>query len=365
MAWRNRVEVSYGSLRHNVMRVVEAAAGRAVVAVVKADAYGLGLERCVRIYHESGVAALAVATIGEADRVRSAVPEARVILLGSPLPEERPAVVASGYEVFCSTLEEVQEFAHLATPRAPLSVHINIDTGMGRFGCLPEVAPAVVEEVLSWTTLHLAGLASHYPMADDPVLSGAQEAAFEEVLARLPPLPPDCWIHYAASEGLLLRPPGRSTAVRVGLLLTGTVPDSCPDLGLRPAVRWVSSLSLVKRLGAGHGISYRRLHVLHRDSVTGIVPVGYADGYPIALSGKGSVLVQGRRCPVLGRVTMDYVVVDLTDLPSQPSPGESVVLFGGQGEETISVNEMARLANTIPYDIFCGLRGRCDVVGVP
>lgn len=365
MAWRNRVEVSYGSLRHNVARVIELAGGRGVVAVVKADAYGLGLERCARIYHESGVAALAVAAISEADRVRSAVPEARVILLGSPLPEERSAAVASGYEACVSSLDEVQEYAHLAAPRAPLPVHVNIDTGMGRWGATPADARLIVQEVLSWNTLRLAGIVSHYPMADDPVVSGAQEASFQEVLAALPPLPPECWIHYANSEGLVLRPPGSSNVVRCGLLLTGINPESCPDLGLRPAVRWVSSLSLVKHLPAGHGISYNRTHVLGRDSLIGIIPVGYADGYPIALSSKGSVLIQGRRCRILGRVTMDYCVVDLTDLPHPPAPGEPVVLFGSQSGETIPITELARLAGTIPYDILCGLRGRCEVVGVP
>src|SRR3954468_6873821 len=115
MAWRNRVEVSYGTLRSNIAAIIGASSGRKVIAVVKADAYGLGLERCARIYLEAGVSALAVAALSEADRVRAAVPDARVILLGSPLPEERPAVVASGYEVCCSTIDEVHEFANLAS----------------------------------------------------------------------------------------------------------------------------------------------------------------------------------------------------------------------------------------------------------
>ena len=365
MAWRNRVEVSYGTLRANVAAIRKAAGERTVIAVVKADAYGLGLERCARIYHEAGVTALAVATVGEADRVRSAVPEARVILLGSPLPEERPLVATSGYEVFCSTLDEVQEFAHLANPVSPLPVHVHVDTGMGRFGALPEDAIGMVLEVLSWTSLRLAGISTHYPMADAENVANHQEEAMVDLLDRLPPLPDGCLIHYANTEGLLLRPAGLATAVRVGLLLTGIVPDGCPNIGVKPAVRWVSSLSLIKRLPAGHGISYNHTKRLERDSVIGIVPVGYADGYPIGLSNKGNVLVQGIRCPILGRVTMDYLIVDLTDLAFPPAPGEGVVLFGGQGAEQVTVSEMARLAGTIPYDVLCGLRGRCEVVGVP
>jgi alanine racemase len=365
MAWRNRVEVSYSALRANVAAAQRAAGGRRVVAVVKADAYGLGLERCARIYHTSGVAALAVASIGEADRVRKVVPEARVILLGSPLPEERPAAVASGYESCCSTLEEVHEFAHLGHTRAPHPVHVNVDTGMGRFGAQPDEAEVLVRGVLAAPTLRLAGICTHYPMAADAELAAAQEALYAGLLARLPELPADCWRHVANSEGVLLRPPGPSDTVRVGLLLTGECPDGCPDPGVQPAVSWLSAISLVKRLPAGHGVSYNRSHVLRRDSLVGIVPVGYADGYPIALSGRGSVLIQGRRCPVLGRVTMDYCIVDLTDLPRPPAPGEGVVLFGAQGGERITVAELASLAGTIPYDILCGLRGRCEVVGVP
>jgi alanine racemase len=365
MAWRNRVEVSYGTLKANIATIVGAANGRKVIAVVKADAYGLGLERCARIYLEAGVSALAVAALSEADRVRAAVPDARVILLGSPLPEERPAVVASGYESSCSTLEEVQEFATLASPRAPHPLHLMVDTGMGRFGAVPDDAERLVRVTLQSPSLRLAGICTHYPMAADAGVAEGQERAFTELLARLPRLPADCWIHYANSEGLLLRPPGPSHAVRVGLLISGVLPDGCPNPGIAPAVRWVSSLSLVKPLPTGHGISYERSRVLERDSLIGIVPVGYADGYPLALSNKGSVLVQGRRCPILGRVTMDYLIVDLTDLPHPCAPGEPVVLFGSQGAETITVGELARLAGTIPYDILCGLRGRCEVVGVP
>ncbi|HAT10040.1 MAG TPA: alanine racemase [Planctomycetes bacterium] len=364
MAWRNRVEVSYGALRQNVAAIRAAAAGRAVIAVVKADAYGLGLERCARIYHEAGASAMACATLGEADKIRRVVPEARVILLGSPLPEERPSVVAGGYEPCLSTLDEVHEFAHLANPRSPLSVHVNLDTGMGRFGALPDEAEAMIREVLAWNSLHLAGISTHYPMADRIEVASGQEQLMDALLDRIGPLPADVWIHWHNSEGLLLRPVDRTNAVRVGLLLSGTVPAGCPDPGLTPAVRWVSSLSLVKRLPRGHGISYNRTRILDRDSVTGIVPVGYADGYPLALSNKGAVLIQSRRCPILGRVTMDYIIVDLTDLPQPVGPGEPVVLFGTQGSEQLSITELARQAGTIPYDILCGIRGRCEVVGV-
>src|ERR1043165_5405376 len=240
-----------------------------------------------------------------------------------------------------------------------------VDTGMGRFGARPQEAASMVARVLAAPALRLAGIGTHYPQADDAQFAAGQEAVFAALLADLPPLPAECWIHYANSEGLMLRPAGPGGVVRAGLLLTGVVPDTCADPGVEPALRWVSSLSLTKHLPKGHSVSYNRTRVLARDTVVGIVPVGYADGFPIALSNRGAVLVQGRRCPVLGRVTMDYCIIDLTDLPHTPVPGEAVVLIGQQGDERITVTDLARQAGTIPYDILCGLRGRCEVVGIP
>lgn len=365
MAWRNRVEVSYAALRANVAALRCHLDGRALIAVVKADAYGLGLTRCARIYHEAGVDALAVASLGEADRLRAALPQGRILLLGSPLPEERPAVVASGYETCCSSREEMLEFAALASRARPHPVHVFIDTGMGRAGCAPDEAVALVALVREHPALRLAGVASHHATAVDEHSAAAQEELWQRVLAEIGPLPPGCWRHIANSEAALLRPLDMGDAVRVGILLPGALPAGCPDPGLVEAVRWCSSVALVKRLPAGHGISYNHLHVLARDSVLALVPVGYADGYPLACSDRSRVLIGGARCPVLGRVTMDYLIADVSDLARPPVPGDPVLLLGRDGEQSITVADLASWAGTIPYDILCGLRGRCEVVGVP
>jgi alanine racemase len=367
MTWRNRVEVSYAALRSNFQAVKKASQGRHVIAVVKANAYGLGLERCATIYHQAGAAALAVVSVAEADRIRRVLPDARVLLLGSPLPGERSAAIASAYETSCSSLSEAEALASLADAESPHRVHVDMDSGMGRFGAKPDEVERIVRFIMERESLRLVGISSHYPMASDSAIALKQEQLIESLLGRLPPLPVDCWIHYANSEGLLMRPKGSSHAVRVGLLLTGVVPDGCPDIGIAPAVRWISSLNLVKRMAKGDTVSYNCTHSLSRDSVVGIIPVGYADGVPIALSNRGMVLVNGRRCPILGRVTMDYIAVDLTDLDKAPVVGAEVVLLGrqGQGKEgEITVNEFAAWSQTIPYDILCGLRGRSEVVGV-
>ncbi len=366
MAWRNRIEVSYGTLRDNMTAVLRAAQGRGVIAVIKADAYGLGLERCARIYHRSGAAALAVACLSEADRVRDTVPDARIIILGSPLPEERQAVVASRYEVSCSSIDEADEYARLASARDQLGIHVNIDTGMGRLGAPRELAVELIARVREAPSLRLAGICTHYPMAVDSAIAAEQEAVFTGILSAAGPVPADCWIHLANSEGVLMRPPGQATHIRAGLLLTGIIPDGCPDPGVKPALRWLSSLNLVKRLPAGYGIGYNHLHHLTRDSVVAIVPVGYADGYPLAASARGAqVIVAGIRCPILGRISMDYIIVDVTDCDPVPAPGEGVVLIGRQGAAGLTLNELAGWAQTIPYDLLCGFRGRTEIVGVP
>ena len=345
--------------------VRERLGSRKLIAVVKADAYGLGLKRCARIYHEAGADMIAVAALSEADRLRSAVPAARILLLGSPLPEERSAIVASGYEVCCSTRDELQEFASLATAQRPQPVHLWVDTGMGRSGCSPAQVSELASLIRDTPTLLLRGLASHYPDAINAAVSEPQEALMRAAITAAGPLDEGCWVHCANSEAVLARSDGPGSAARVGLLLTGVVPNGCEDPGLELAVRWLSSVSLVKELPAGHGISYTGASVLQRDSVVALVPVGYADGYPFGCSTRSQVLIEGRRCPLLGRVTMDYLVVDVTDCPRRPVPGEPVTLLGEQGDDCIGVHELAMWAGTIPYDILCGLRGRCEIVGVP
>lgn len=365
VSWRNRVEISYRSLRNNVQAVKRHIGDKALIAVVKADAYGLGLERCSRIYHEAGADAVAVAALTEADRVRRAVPGARIMILGSPIPDERPAVVASGYEVWVSSREEVLEFAHLGKPGAPARLHLAVDTGMGRAGCSPLEAVSLAQLIMDNQGCELAGLATHYPEALDAACASTQESLFEQVLQQLPDISPDCWIHRANSEGVLCRPGGPCNAVRVGLLLTGCADAALPDIGLQTALRWLSAINLVKQLPAGHSISYNQTVTLERPTRIALVPVGYADGYPIRCSNRSQVLIQGCRCPLLGRVTMDYLIVDTTDLVRPPVPGDPVVLLGSMEEEHMSVDELAHHADTIPYDILCGLRGRCEIVGVP
>ena len=193
-----------------------------------------------------------------------------------------------------------------------------------------------------------------------------KKIAFAQVVDALGDRHPSVWIHRANSEGILVRPLDACNAVRAGLLLTGVEESTVGGRQLRTAIRWISAISLVKQLPRGHTVSYNRTVTLGRDSTIALVPVGYADGYPFQCSNRGAaVLVAGQRCPILGRVTMDYLIIDVTDLSRQPVPGDQVVLLGAQGDEAITVAELASWAQSIPYDVLCGFRGRCEILGVP
>ena len=358
-AHRNRVSISLGNLRHNVGVVKKLAGAREVIAVVKADAYGMGLERCAQVYYQAGIRRFAVATSGEGRRLHDVLPEAKILLLAAPLPGNRQRAAIEGFEVCCSSAAEIRDLA-AADTRQPVGIHLFVDTGMGRNGCLPGEVAALAAQIRAHPNLRLAGIASHYPDAADDPGSLAQERRFAEALRAAAPLPPGCLIHLANSEGLVLRPGGPASAVRVGILLAGITPPSCPELGLRQALRWEAAVTLVKNLPTGHGVSYSSTRILDRPTRVALVPVGYADGYPLAASNRGQVLIRGQPCPILGRVTMDYLIVDATDLPGELEPGETVELLGPR----YGVAALAARIGTIPYDVLCGLRGRCEVVSV-
>ena len=387
---RHRIVVSAQALRHNLRQIKRALRGRALIAVVKADAYGLGIERCVPVYRDE-VDGFAVASLSEAIRVRRLAPQHRIIALSSPLAGELDGMLEVGCELSLSSIHEVDRLA-IALEQRKISpgaltatatataitidafaddaqvsqhrsgsaypVHCFIDTGMGRTGCAPQQAAALCQAIADRPGLRLVGIGSHYASAHDVTVSADQEQLWQRYVAPLADLlPPDGWLHLANSDGLVDRPQ-LGNAARIGVLLTGAC-GSASISGLRQAITWQSELSLIKSLPAGHGMSYGGTHRLTRDSVIGLVPVGYADGYPLAASGRGWMRVRQQRVPILGRVTMDYCLVDLSDVPDVET-GDQMILCEPDGMAP-TVNQLAKVAGTIAYDILCGIRGRCAV----
>lgn len=360
-------EIDLGALRHNA-RVCRDLLGEesALMAIVKADAYGHGLERVVTALVDE-VDWFGVANVREAIRARTAAATEIPILILSPATrEEIPEIVEGRFSASVSTIAEVEGFAEAAAARGVVArVHAVADTGMGRMGARPEEFPDLVKKILSSPDCELEGVETHFPSADeDEDFTESQIELFSQLLATVE-LPPRCRIHLGNSAGLLAfqKETPFANLARPGLAIYGISPFSDRGSGLRPALTLKTRVALVREIPEGTSISYGRTFISDRPMRVATLGVGYGDGYPRALSGHGAdVLIRGKRCAVLGRVTMDQVVVDVSDLAESPEIGEEAVLIGSQGGETISASETAEKAGTIPWEILCGITSRVERV---
>jgi alanine racemase len=329
------------------------------MAVVKANGYGHGLREVTATF-ASGTAVFAVASLAEALQLRKTERQKPILLLSAALPGEYPEIGRKGFIPTISSLEEALLFSRTAPKGAP--VHFKIDTGMGRLGALPREALAILREIRK-LPLTLHSLSTHLAEADsNRDATERQLRHFETLLTSLRKEVPGTPVHVLNSAGTLLHPHHTHDLVRVGLALYGISPIERFQRLLKPALNWKASVTLIRDLPKGHGISYGSTFRTPRAMRIAVLPVGYADGYPRQLSGKGAaVLIGGKRCPVLGRVTMNQILVDVSGLP-QIRTGDVAVLVGKQGREEITATEIARLADTIPWHLFCGITGRVEFV---
>jgi alanine racemase len=334
------------------------------VAVVKADAYGHGIHQVAARLMHAGADLFAVANVAEAATLRELGPGWPILILGPLLPSEDRALADFDLAATLSSSDEVVRFekvAHAAGKVIP--VHLKIDTGMGRTGVWHEVAAAVCAEILACPHLRLAGVFTHFASPDhDAAFTSEQRRRFLAALAQCPGLRlPQLFVHADSSSGIETLP-GRSpfNAVRIGLLQFGVLPHPNSVLAqvrTEPVFSFHTRVGLVKRLPAGTTISYGRTHTLRRDSTLAILCAGYADGMPRAASNRAQVLVHGVRCPVVGRVTMDQTIVDVTDSPTV-SCGDEVVLVGRQHGAEITLAEFSRAAETIPWETLTSVTKR-------
>jgi len=356
-------EIELQALQHNVAAVcAQVGPTVRVMAVLKANAYGHGAGPVARAL-AARVAMFGVANVTEAEELRTQVAETPVFILGPALPEERARIVAARFIPTISTLEEAQHFAALAGDDA-LPVHLKLDTGMGRIGIWENEAVEVARKIHALRGLVITGLASHLPVADeDDAFTREQLAHFHRAVAELRALGlGQPIVHVENSAGIIGYPAQAGDMVRAGLMLYGSAP--LPDFQprLRAVMTWKTRITLVRDVPAGHGISYGRTFITPQPMRVATLAVGYADGYKRHLSNRGAeVLIRGRRCPVLGRVTMDQIMADVTALPGVKA-GEEVVLLGRQGEEEIFAAELAQKSGTIPWEIFTGVGHRVERV---
>lgn len=357
-------EIDLAALERN-LRLIRASlpVNMRYVAVVKADAYGHGLPQTAARLMHAGADLFAVATLAEAATVRELGPGWPILLLSPLLPEEDHCLAEYDLTATVSSAEEVERFD--AVGRAAgrvLSVHLKIDTGMGRLGVWHENAPALHALLARAAHLRLAGVFTHFAAPEDVAFTAEQRRRFLAALAGCTGLrPEEIFVHADNSAGIASMP-GASpfNAVRIGLLQFGILPHSqslLSQVQTEPVFSFRVRVGLVKTLPAGQTISYGRTHQLTRETRIAILCAGYGDGIPRAVSNRAKVLVSGRRCPVLGRVTMDQTIVDVTDA-GEVRCGDEAVLVGRQDAGEISISEFSGWADTIPWETLCSVTKR-------
>jgi alanine racemase len=356
--WRETwVDVDLDAIRHNVRALKPSTAE--LMAVVKADGYGHGAEPVARAALDAGATWLAVALVEEGLSLRSAGIDAPILVLSELPPGSEPVGIEAGLTPSVYTTEGLDRLAEAAAGRA-VAVHVKIDTGMHRVGVHPAENSVLFVDRVAGSGLVMEGMWTHFASAeDDEIATKEQLARFLELVdavraaGHAPRL-----VHAANSAATIRYPEAHLDLVRTGIAIYGVepAPGLSPQAGLDPAMAWRTRVTLVKRLAAGERVSYGLRYRLDRDSTVATIPVGYADGYPRALSSRAAVLIGGARCRVAGAVTMDQTTVDCGDL--DVSPGDEVILLGRQGGDEVSAAELAELAGTLGYEIVARVGAR-------
>jgi alanine racemase len=336
--------------------------GGEVIAVVKDDAYGHGVEAVAETLAEAGAALLAVFTVEEAVVIRRAGITAPVLVFaGASDRAEAEAAVAADCALVVWDLERARLYDEVAAAAGRTArVHFKVDTGLTRLGAPVADAPARLKAIRALRHVEVDGLFTHLATADEPDTANdrAQIAHFAEVLRAIGD--PPRWVHVAASSGIAAfgKIPG-CTAVRPGVSLYGlhTAPHLERALALRPALEWRSRVHRIAQVPKGTGVSYGLEYRLPRDGRVATVPVGYGDGLPRALGPRGRIIVGGRALGLAGRVCMDLVMLDVTDLPATRE-GDEVVMIGTQDGVRQTADDLASAIGTISYDIVTGIRRR-------
>jgi alanine racemase len=343
------------------------AAAPGIVAVVKANAYGHGAVEVARTLENAGAAMLACADIEEAVALREAGVRAPLLVFGALSVSDLEGVFAHDLTPTLSTPGAARALQQAAARRGvTLGCHLKIDTGMNRLGFRHDNLARTLPEVARAPNLDISAVYTHFATADDPdhPAFGAQRTRFEAVLASLPALGIAARIRHAANSAALLRDERVwYELVRPGLLLYGIVPPPlAATLDLRPALSLRSRIVAVKGVKPGEGAGYGLRALPDATRTLAIVPAGYADGLDVRLAGRGFMLVRGRRMPVVGAVSMDMSIIDVSG--TDVAPGDEVVIVGEQRGESIGIREIAAAIDTIPYELLCRVGSRIQRIYV-
>jgi alanine racemase len=361
-----RAVIDLDAIRHNVGVLIHAAAPAKVMVVVKANGYGHGATAVARAALEAGASEIGVATVPEARALRAEGITAPILAwLHSPATDFEGALDAD-ITLGASTLDQVAAIRTAVRVRGiQARVDLKIDTGLNRNGCAADDWPAFFEETaraVSSGELHVRGIFSHLACADDPAspVTSRQREVFLAGIASLEAhgIRPDVR-HLANSAAALTRPDTHFDLVRAGIAVYGLSPVRGQNFGLTPALSLVAPIILTKQVAAGEGVSYGHAWSAPRDTTVALVPLGYADGIPRALSGRFDVAIEGRRYPAVGRVCMDQFLVDLGDNSDAIEVGNDATIIG---DGTDGLTEWAERLDTIHYELATSIRGRVELV---
>ena len=335
-----------------------------ILAVIKSDAYGHGIDYVSKILRDEGIEFFGVSNVFEGIHLRENGIKNNILIFENTLEKYLSNIGKHNLIPTVSDLKTAGELNNYAKDLGRnINIHVQIDTGMGRLGIWHEEALAFVEELFKYKYLTIHGIYTHFPVADkDPEFTEKQIDILHNIVVALDRkaliIP---YIHAVNSMGLV----GYNTQVlnlaRPGLMFYGLYPDfktkRANIIDLKPVMTVKSRIICIKDINKGRSISYGRTFTAKRDMRVAIIPIGYNDGYLRALSNKSSVLIGGKFCPVVGKVTMNQIIVDIA-LVKSASQGDEVVILGKQGDSTISADDLANYADTINYEIVCSLGNR-------
>ena len=334
------------------------------VSVVKADAYGHGLPQIVERSLQSGIKAFAVANIHEAFEIRNIGVGWPILLLGALLPGEEHFIPNSDFIPTISSIEELHRLNRACEAvNTSVDIYLKVDTGMGRLGIWYEDFTECFNLVQSMKFINLSGIYTHFSdPINDPEFTLLQRQRMEALL-NSQPLPKNLKIHAdnSASFWDLHKYPAFN-AVRIGLLQYGVLSNEKSNLGklnISPTLSFYTKIGLIKKLPKGTSISYGRKYILKKDSKIAILTAGYGDGIPIAYGEKGSVIIRDQLCPIIGQITMDQIIVDVTELDVVEA-GETAILIGASKTQTISLESFSKQSKTIPWEILCSITKRVN-----
>ncbi|HUT20929.1 MAG TPA: alanine racemase, partial [Anaerolineae bacterium] len=358
------LEVDLGAIGHNLRRIRHLLGDEVdVMVVLKADGYGHGATRIARTALNNGARRLGVACLGEAAALRQAGIDAPILILGYTPAWQARETLRHDITATVFDLETMRAFARAARELGRTAhVHVKVDTGMGRLGLLPDDVLPVLRQAVELPGLAIEGIFTHFSVADeaDKSYTCLQLQRFQDVLHQLEnagihiPL-----VHAANSAAMLSMPKARYDTVRVGIALYGLAPSQAVPLpdGFRQALAFKTRIAQVKLLPPGSFVSYGNTYQTQGDERIAVIPVGYADGFRRAPSHWGEVLVHGQRAPIVGRVCMDQTMLNVTHIP-EARQGDEVVLIGRQGDDEITVEEVAARLGTINYEVVSEILAR-------